>query len=155
RMLQGVIQHGTGKAAAIGRPAAGKTGTTSDFHDALFVGYTADLVAGVWFGNDDNSPMVKVTGGLLPARAWHDFMTVALKGVPARPLPTGPADEETPVSQAPVAEAPASSQVSAAPGAGGEEPDRAGFMRVLQDAIRVTPLNAPASAPVVQEQRPG
>ena len=74
RMLMGVIAHGTGKGAQLDRPAAGKTGTTQDFHDALFVGYTADLVAGVWFGNDDNSPMKNVTGGTLPARTWKAFM---------------------------------------------------------------------------------
>jgi penicillin-binding protein 1A len=91
-MLQGVIQNprGTGRSAALDRPAAGKTGTTSDYRDALFVGYTSELVAGVWFGNDDNSPMNKVTGGTLPARAWRNFMLAALKGVPASPLPTGP-----------------------------------------------------------------
>ena len=86
-----MIEHGTGKAAQIDRPAAGKTGTTQDFRDALFVGYTADLVAGVWFGNDDNSPMNKVTGGRLPARTWHNFMLEATRGEPIRPLPTGPA----------------------------------------------------------------
>jgi len=91
QLLSGVIEHGTGKAAQIGRPAAGKTGTTQDYRDALFVGYTADLVAGVWFGNDDNSPMNKVTGGSLPARAWHAFMLEATKAQPARPLPTAPA----------------------------------------------------------------
>jgi penicillin-binding protein 1A len=85
-MLAGVIGHGTGKAAEIGRPEAGKTGTTSDFRDAWFVGYTPDLVAGVWFGNDDNAPMHNVSGGTLPARAWHDFMTVALAGTPPHPL---------------------------------------------------------------------
>ena len=67
QMLQGVIDHGTGKAAALPRPAAGKTGTTQDYRDAWFIGYTADLVAGVWLGNDDNTPMDKVTGGSLPA----------------------------------------------------------------------------------------
>jgi penicillin-binding protein 1A len=85
-MLEGVISHGTGRAAAIGRPAAGKTGTTSDFRDALFIGYTPDLVAGVWFGNDDDTPMRHVTGGSLPAEAWHDFMGAALRGTPSRPL---------------------------------------------------------------------
>ena len=133
RMLQGVIQHGTGKAAAIGRPAAGKTGTTSDFRDAWFMGYTADLVTGVWFGNDDDSPMVKVTGGALPAHAWHDFMTAALKGMPVRPLTTGPAGDD------------------GEPVAANEVPDHEGFMRVLEEATRVTP----ASAPAAQEQRPG
>ena len=144
RMLQGVIQHGTGKAAAIGRPAAGKTGTTSDFRDAWFMGYTADLAAGIWFGNDDNSPMVKVTGGSLPAHAWHDFMSEALKGMPARPLPTGPADEtDTPV-------------------AANEGQDHAGFMRVLEEATKVAPATmapatvTPARAPATAgEERPG
>jgi len=97
QMLSGVIAHGTGKAAQIGRPAAGKTGTTSDFRDALFVGYTADLVAGVWFGNDDDAPMNHVSGGSLPARAWHDFMISALRNKPARPLlQSGPVAADDP-----------------------------------------------------------
>jgi penicillin-binding protein 1A len=93
QLLSGVIGYGTGKAAKLDRPAAGKTGTTQDSRDALFIGYTADLVCGVWFGNDDDSPMKNVTGGTLPARTWHDFMTVATHGMPVRPLPgeTGPA----------------------------------------------------------------
>jgi penicillin-binding protein 1A len=87
RMLMGVIQYGTGKAARLDRPAAGKTGTTQDFRDALFIGYTADLVCGVWFGNDDNTPMRRVTGGTLPARTWRTFMAKATAGMPVRPLP--------------------------------------------------------------------
>ena len=91
QLLTGVIDYGTGRAAAIGRPAAGKTGTTQDFRDALFIGYTADLVTGVWFGNDDNSPMKHVTGGMLPARTWHNFMVAAVQNMPVRPLPlSGP-----------------------------------------------------------------
>lgn len=86
RMLEGVVNHGTGRAAAIGRPAAGKTGTTSDFRDALFVGYTTDLVAGVWVGNDDDTPMRHVTGGSLPAEIWRGFMMAALKGAPPHAL---------------------------------------------------------------------
>ncbi|HYM01731.1 MAG TPA: carboxypeptidase, partial [Stellaceae bacterium] len=70
--------------------AAGKTGTTQDFHDAWFVGYTADLVAGVWFGNDDNTPMNHVTGGSFPARTWRTFMLAANQGVAVRPLPSAP-----------------------------------------------------------------
>ncbi|MFG0211422.1 penicillin-binding protein, partial [Streptococcus suis] len=82
----GVIEGGTGRAAQLGRPAAGKTGTSSDFRDAMFMGYTADLTAGVWVGNDDASPMHKVTGGGLPAQIWKQFMTTALKDQPAKPL---------------------------------------------------------------------
>jgi penicillin-binding protein 1A len=93
-MMTGVITRGTGRSAAIDRPAAGKTGTTQDYRDALFIGFTGELVAGVWFGNDDNSSMNKVTGGGLPARTWHNFMLAALKGAPApQPLPTAPARE--------------------------------------------------------------
>ncbi len=77
-MLYQVIYAGTGRRAALeGRPAAGKTGTSQDWRDAWFMGYTPDLVAGVWVGNDDNSPMNRVTGGGLPAMIWHDFMMPA------------------------------------------------------------------------------
>jgi penicillin-binding protein 1A len=89
-MLQGVIGHGTGVRAALPRPAAGKTGTTQDYRDAWFVGYTADLVAGVWLGNDDDKPMNGVTGGWLPALAWRRFMLAATQSMPVRPLPELP-----------------------------------------------------------------
>jgi penicillin-binding protein 1A len=89
-LMTGVIARGTGKSAAIGRPAAGKTGTTQDSRAALFVGFTADLVTGVWFGNDDNSPMNRVTGGTLPAQTWKNFMLAAEKDMPVRPLISAP-----------------------------------------------------------------
>ena len=89
-MLSGVIAHGTGKAAALPRPAAGKTGTTQEYRDAWFIGYTADLVAGVWLGNDDNTAMNKVTGGSLPAPVWKGFMLAATQGMPVRQLPSAP-----------------------------------------------------------------
>jgi len=85
-MLAGVIAHGTGKSAALPRPAAGKTGTTQDYRDAWFIGYTSDLLAGVWLGNDDDTAMNKVTGGSLPAAAWRAFMLAATKGMPVKPL---------------------------------------------------------------------
>ena len=85
-MLSDVIRTGTGRAARLTRPAAGKTGTSQDFRDAWFVGFSAELVTGVWLGNDESTPMKKVTGGGLPARLWRGFMTDALKGVPARQL---------------------------------------------------------------------
>lgn len=81
-MLEDVITKGTGKGAAIGRPAAGKTGTTSDYKDAWFVGYTPDLVAAVWIGNDDNSTTGGIMGGDLPATIWSHFMQNALLNVP-------------------------------------------------------------------------
>ena len=86
-MLSGVVDHGTGRSAALPRPVAGKTGTTQDYRDAWFIGYTADLVAGVWLGNDDNKPMNKVTGGSLPAQTWRRFMLAATQAMPVRPLP--------------------------------------------------------------------
>lgn len=91
-MLEDVIKHGTGYPnAEIGRPAAGKTGTTSDFHDAWFVGFTPDLVAAVWIGNDDNSPMRESYGGDIPARIWARFMKQALAKTPKHDftLPAG------------------------------------------------------------------
>lgn len=81
-MLEDVITRGTGRGAAIGRPAAGKTGTTSDYNDAWFVGYTPDLVASVWIGCDDNSKLDGITGGDLPATIWSHFMQNALLNVP-------------------------------------------------------------------------
>jgi penicillin-binding protein 1A len=86
-MLYDAVVEGTGHAARLpDREAAGKTGTTQDYHDAWFVGFTADYVTGVWVGNDDSKPMRNVTGGLLPAAIWKDVMVVAEKGLPARPL---------------------------------------------------------------------
>jgi penicillin-binding protein 1A len=87
-MMKGVMTDGTGRKAALGvRPSAGKTGTSQDFRDAWFVGYTADLVVGVWVGNDNRTPMKKVTGGGLPATIWHDFMARTQESVPVADLP--------------------------------------------------------------------
>lgn len=85
-VLTAAISWGTGKAARLDRPAAGKTGTSQDSRDAWFVGYTPDLVAGVWFGNDDDSPMDRIGGGSFPAQTWRDFMRPALDGVPPKYL---------------------------------------------------------------------
>ncbi|MCS7173313.1 MAG: penicillin-binding protein 1A [Armatimonadetes bacterium] len=94
-ILRGVILRGTGRAADIGRPAAGKTGTTDDYRNAWFVGYTPDLAVAVWVGNDDNTPMRKVVGGTVPARLWARFMREALGDRPpvdfARPEGASPA----------------------------------------------------------------
>ena len=95
QMLRAAINRGTGRAATLPIANYGKTGTTQDYRDALFVGYAGDLVVGVWVGNDDNSPLNKVTGGSLPARIWKDFMRGALS-LPA-PKPTASPDPEGPV----------------------------------------------------------
>ncbi len=73
-MLKTVIKSGTGRAADIGKPAAGKTGTTDDSRDACFIGYTPDVVTGVWVGNDDNTKNGRITGGTVPALIWKDIM---------------------------------------------------------------------------------
>jgi penicillin-binding protein 1A len=86
-MMSQVLTHGTGTAAAFGYPAAGKTGTSSDYRDAWFMGFTADYVAGVWVGNDDGANMKAVTGGGLPAQIWRDVMTAAHIGHSPRYLP--------------------------------------------------------------------
>ncbi|MEA2881805.1 MAG: penicillin-binding protein, partial [Bradyrhizobium sp.] len=87
-MMQETLLSGTARKAEIpGWPAAGKTGTSQDFRDAWFIGYTANLVTGVWLGNDDNSPTKKATGGGLPVEVWTRFMRAAHQGVPVAALP--------------------------------------------------------------------
>ncbi|MEO1475148.1 MAG: penicillin-binding transpeptidase domain-containing protein, partial [Pseudomonadota bacterium] len=86
-MLARVIQGGTGARASIpGWTAAGKTGTSQDWRDAWFVGFTSQLVGGVWVGNDDDSPMNRVTGGGLPAEIWSSAMAAGLDGQSPRAL---------------------------------------------------------------------
>jgi penicillin-binding protein 1A len=79
-LLAAVTEDGTGRAARLRLPTYGKTGTTQDNRDAWFVGYSGDLVAGVWVGNDDGAPMDGVSGGGIPARLWRDFMLAAVPG---------------------------------------------------------------------------
>jgi len=82
-MLRAVVQIGTGRAANIGRPAAGKTGTTDSYRDAWFIGFTPEIVTGVWVGNDNNTPTKKLTGGSIPTAIWADYMRVALANKPS------------------------------------------------------------------------
>ncbi|WP_114187780.1 transglycosylase domain-containing protein [Microvirga aerophila] len=87
-MLNKVVEEGTGKRAALdGIKTAGKTGTTNAYRDAWFVGYTGNLAAAVWYGNDDHSTMNDMTGGTLPAMTWKEVMTVAHQNLEIRPLP--------------------------------------------------------------------
>ena len=96
-LLRSAVNRGTGRAAMLRAPNYGKTGTSQDNRDALFVGYAGDLVVGVWVGNDDNSPLQGVSGGGLPALIWRDFMRQALNEAAAprpraspSPDPSGP-----------------------------------------------------------------
>jgi penicillin-binding protein 1A len=129
-VLYAVVQRGTGRSAALSVPTFGKTGTTSDYRDALFVGFAGDLVVGVWIGNDDNTPLPGTTGGGTPARIWRSFMAEALGTTPARPAPTVPlyradqqnenmvdanAQEPAPEPEQPPAPAPDIPEVAAPP----------------------------------------
>ena len=111
-LLREVVANGTGRAASLDRPVAGKTGTSQDHRDAWFVGFTGDLVVGVWIGNDDNSPTDKVTGGTIPARIWRDFVAAAhgataVAAVEAVPVAPAPAPDPDPAPIPEVAPAPA------------------------------------------------
>ena len=121
RMMRAVVTKGTGTRAAFPGPEiAGKTGTSQDYRDAWFVGYTSELVAGVWIGNDDSSPTGKVTGGLIPAEIWKDVMEPAHARLSPRPLP---GDHNTPAG---------SSTTIARVGA----PDNTGQTRAKQPAMQ-------------------
>ncbi len=87
-LLQSAVMTGTGRAAQIGRPVAGKTGTTSSNKDGWFIGFSSGLTAGVWMGRDDARPIAGLQGGTAPARAFHDFMTVAVAKRPVEQFQT-------------------------------------------------------------------
>ncbi len=116
-MMRETLVTGTARKAELpGWEAAGKTGTSQEFRDAWFVGYTSALVAGVWLGNDDGTPTKRVSGGNLPVEVWSRFMKTALAGTPPQPLPgipngwapslfgghSGDAEDAAPVPPAPV-----------------------------------------------------
>jgi penicillin-binding protein 1A len=130
-MLNAALVTGTGKRAALPRhPAAGKTGTSQEFRDAWFVGYTAHFVAGVWVGNDDGRPMQRVMGGNFPARLWREVMLLAHEERPPRSLPgTAPASPAVAGFISSAADSAASGQAQA--GGGRDEPDV--IARVIAD----------------------
>jgi penicillin-binding protein 1A len=87
-LLQSAVLTGTGRAAQIGRPVAGKTGTTTSNKDGWFIGFSSGLTTGVWMGRDDARPVPGLQGGTAPARAFHDFMTVAVANRPVEAFET-------------------------------------------------------------------
>jgi penicillin-binding protein 1A len=105
-LLSATVNAGTGRSAALRTQVFGKTGTTQDNRDAIFIGFAGDLVTGVWIGNDDNSPLNGIAGGGLPARIWRDFMASAIGSTPLTPapaasptIPTQDSDAATGISQ--------------------------------------------------------
>jgi 1A family penicillin-binding protein len=98
-LLQDVVQHGTGRAAALDGFTAGKTGTSQNYRDAWFLGFNDTLVTGVWVGNDDGSPTDRVTGGSLPAAIWKQFMTAATPRLGQQPVVETPSDTGSPSGQ--------------------------------------------------------
>ncbi len=108
QMLRAAVNRGTGRAARLPQANFGKTGTSQDSRDALFVGYANGLVVGVWIGNDDNSPLQGIYGGGLPARIWRDFMVQASgQGGPRKAPPARAEDPGTPVQPLDIPEIPA------------------------------------------------
>jgi penicillin-binding protein 1A len=87
-LLQAAVMTGTGRAAQIGRPVAGKTGTTSSNKDGWFIGFSSGLTTGVWMGRDDARPIAGLQGGTAPARAFHDFMSAAVAHRPVEQFQT-------------------------------------------------------------------
>jgi penicillin-binding protein 1A len=138
-MMEETLLTGTARKAELpGWQAAGKTGTSQDWRDAWFVGYTSALTAGVWLGNDDNSPTKKTSGGNLPVEIWSRFMRTALEGVPPAGLPSGVwSNGDTPVAEAP----------PLAPAAAVGEPMAIGRSALSADAPPPAPF-APARRPI-------
>src|SRR5262249_4936329 len=94
-LMQDVVRHGTGRAAALDGFAAGKTGTSQKYRDAWFIGFNDTLITGVWVGNDDRAPMKRVTGGSLPAAIWKPFMEQAGPAATAASTPASSQASET------------------------------------------------------------
>jgi penicillin-binding protein 1A len=149
-MLETAVTAGTGRRAALlGHPTAGKTGTTQDHRDAWFIGYTAYLTAGVWVGNDNGQPTHKVTGGGLPARIWREVMTTAHRQLPPRPL-TGTPARPTPgaaTSQVVTGVMTSTAEHGGPPVSAPDiAPTRRGVDRALPTPIPAKPAPAPSAA---------
>ncbi|MEM9633032.1 MAG: transglycosylase domain-containing protein [Pseudomonadota bacterium] len=140
-MMSETLLTGTGRKARLdsGRPAGGKTGTSQDFRDAWFIGYTGNLTTAVWFGNDDNSPTRKATGGTLPALVWKDVMDAAHNDLPVADLPGVPnlpanvAAPRKPIPGGQETVGSGSDPIPPAPIGGGEGGERRGPLNLLRN----------------------
>jgi penicillin-binding protein 1A len=157
QMMRGVITSGSGRGAAIsGRDLAGKTGTTSDYKDAWFVGYTGGFVTAVWVGKDDNTAMRGVTGSSAPAAIWRNFMEAALPRLNAPAIPDGP-----PMPEGWQPPSPVESLIGQIGDLFGDNPPGDGATDPLderliepQPAQRPTAPNRPETPPVVRPTQP-
>jgi 1A family penicillin-binding protein len=140
-LMREAVARGTGAAANASPQVVGKTGTSQDYRDAWFVGFAGDLVVGVWVGNDDNSPMRRVTGGSIPALIWRDFMQVAMRRGDVRLPAELPGDLE----EAPLFDLEAY-DLESPPEAGGDLILPPG---VGEDAPQGPPLDGPAPGPAL------
>lgn len=147
-LLRSAVSDGTGSAARLAVPAYGKTGTSQDSRDALFVGYAGDLVVGVWIGHDDNRPLGSASGGGAPARIWRNFMAQALPGAAPRPKPK---PEPLPIPDIEIPEGILPSEITIDPETGiGIEGDIGGVgVRIDREGLRVRPAPEPRP-PVTQ-----
>ncbi|MHB2167282.1 transglycosylase domain-containing protein [Alsobacter sp. R-9] len=150
-MLRETLVTGTARRAELpGWEAAGKTGTTQEYRDAWFVGYTGSLVAGVWLGNDDSSATKRVSGSNLPSEVWSRFMKTALAGQPVTPLPGGGPNGWRAILPEPTAPVPPAGVPEVAPGAGA--PVAAAPLRPSSGPLVLTP---PAPIPMPQPAQVG
>jgi penicillin-binding protein 1A len=161
-MMQETLLTGTARKAELpGWQAAGKTGTSQDWRDAWFVGYTSYLVAGVWLGNDDSSPTKKVSGGNLPVEIWSRFMKAAHQGVPIAGLPMGVwrnADSPTPENPPPAAPPDPTAEQTGAPltiNKGGEAAQAAAPAPALGARRGPAPTPVVVNAPIPPAAIPG
>ena len=148
-LLRAAVNTGTGSAARLSVPAYGKTGTSQDSRDALFVGYAGDLVVGVWIGHDDNRPLGSASGGGAPARIWRNFMAGALPGAAPRPKPK---PEPLPAPDITLPEGILPPEITIDPDQGiGVEGDIGGVgVRIDRNGLRVRPApdaRPPAASP--------
>jgi 1A family penicillin-binding protein len=143
-LMRAVVTSGTGQAANLPIGSYGKTGTSQDYHDAWFVGFAGDLVIGVWIGNDDNTPMRRVTGGSLPAQVWRQVMEYAVANIGVRTQATSVA--------APV---PRTSLIPFWPRSQPAEEESAPMIAPPPPPAARRPDTGDAAAPVIEEMPPG